>query len=62
MNTITVKNLSTLMDFAAVGRVAHLMSGDEYAATHDGDGKERVSITKRGSVYTVLDKDSESEG
>jgi len=59
MNTITVKNLSTLTDYAALGRVAFLMAGDEYSAVHDSVGKERVSITHKGNAYTVLDLDGD---
>ena len=61
MNTITVKNLSTYADHAALARVARLMAGDEYYATHDGNGKEVVRITRRGNVYTVTDKEVSHE-
>lgn len=57
MNTITVKNLSTFADHSALARVARLMAGDEYYATHDERGKEVVRITKRGNTYTVVDKE-----
>ena len=57
MNTVTVKNLSTFTDHAALMRVALLMSGDEYCATHDDAGMEVVAIkADKGNVYTVLDK------
>ena len=58
MNTITVKNLSTFADYSAVARVARLMSGDEYYATHEL-GIEVVRITRSGNTYTVLNKDKE---
>lgn len=57
MNTITVKNLSTLTEYAAMARVVYLMAGDEYYATHDERGNEIVKITKRGNTYTVTDKE-----
>lgn len=57
MNTITIKNLSTFTDFAAVGRVSRLLAGDEYYATHDERGNEVVKITRRGNVYTVVDRE-----
>lgn len=56
MNTITIKNLSTLSDFAAIGRVAYLMAGDDYGATHDSQGEECVTITCKGNTFTVLDR------
>jgi len=55
MNTITVKNLSTFADYSAVARVARLMSGNEYYATHDEHGNEVIRITRSGNTYTVLD-------
>ncbi len=57
MKTITVKNLSTFADYSAVARVARLMAGDEYYATHDERGNEEVRITRNGNSYTVLDKE-----
>ena len=56
MNTITIKNLSTLSDFSAVARVASLMAGDSHSATHDWREVEIVKIT-RGNTYTVTDKE-----
>lgn len=55
MNTITVKNLSTFYDCAAVARVARFMAGDIYDATHNKDGEEVVKIVRRGNTYTVTD-------
>ena len=57
MNTITIKNLSTFANYAAIDRVARLMAGDEYYATHDDNGNEVVCITKNGNTYTVFDKE-----
>ena len=57
MGIIVIKNLSTFCDCAAVARVARLMAGDEYYATHDEHSKEVVQITKRGNTYTVVDKE-----
>lgn len=58
MKTITIKNLSTFTDYAAVARVALFMAGDEYSATHDEDGNEVVCrITRNRNTYTVLDKE-----
>lgn len=57
MGSITVKNLSTLADHAALARVARLLAGDEYYAIHDSSGKEVVKITRRGDTYTVNDKE-----
>ncbi len=57
MKNITIKNLSTLTDAAAVGRVAFQMAGDEAQATRDANGKRIVKITKRGNAYTVADKE-----
>ena len=57
MNTITIKNLSTLPDFSAVARVASLMAGDSHSATHDWREVEIVKITRRGNTYTVTDKE-----
>lgn len=58
MNTITIKNLSTYADYAAVARVARLMAGDEYYATHNDRGKEVIRIKKNRNTYTVLDKEA----
>lgn len=58
MGTITIKNLSTYADHAALARVARLMAGDEYYATHDGAGKEVVRSTCKSNVYTVIDKEA----
>lgn len=55
MNTITVKNLSTFTDSAALSRVAQLIDGDKYYATHDCSGKQVVNIKRKGNVYTVTD-------
>ncbi len=55
MNTISIKNLSTFADCSAVARVARLMSGNEYYATHDERGNEVIRITRSGNTYTVLD-------
>lgn len=57
MNTITIKNLSTLSDFSAVARVAAFISGDSYSATHDWRDVEIVKIARRGNTYTVTDKE-----
>lgn len=57
MNTITVKNLSTLSDHSAVARVALLIAGDSHSATHDWREVEIVKITRRGNAYTVTDKE-----
>jgi len=58
MNTITIKNLSTFADYSAVARVARLMAGNKYYATHDEDGNEVIRITRSGNTYTVLDMGS----
>lgn len=57
MDTITVKNLSTFADHAALARVARFMAGYEYSATHDGTGEVVVKITCNGNIYTVYDKE-----
>ena len=57
MNTITIKNLSTLSDFSAVARVASFMAGDSHTATHDWREVEIVKIARRGNTYTVTDKE-----
>lgn len=57
MNTITIKNLSTLSDFSAVARVASLMAGDNHLATHDWREVEIVKIVQHGITYTVTDKE-----
>lgn len=57
MNTITVKNLSTFIDSAALVRVAHLVAGDEYNAIHNSAGIKIVNISRKGNVYTVTDKE-----
>ena len=57
MNTITIKNLSTLSDFSAVARVASYLAGDAHSATHDWREAEIVKITQRGNTYTVTDKE-----
>lgn len=60
MNTITIKNLSTFTDYSAVARVAQLIAGDEYAATHDDSGREVARIKISGiskNIYTVYDKE-----
>lgn len=61
MGNITVKNLSSFANYAALARVARLMAGDEYYATHDSSGKEVVRITCKGNVYTVCDKEADNE-
>lgn len=55
MGTITIKNLSTYTDYAALARVSRFMAGDEYYAIHDEHGKKVVKITKCGNTYTVTD-------
>lgn len=55
MDTISIKNLSTFADYSAVARVARLMSGNEYYATHDESGNEVIRIVRSGNTYTVLD-------
>lgn len=55
MGTITVKNLSTFADYAALMRVARLMAGDEYYAVHDEKGNKVVKITHKGNVYAITD-------
>lgn len=62
MNTITVKNLSVLMDYAALGRVAHFIAGEEYNATHNASGHRVAKIKRRGNVYTVTDADEPEVG
>lgn len=56
MNTIVIKNLSTLTDFSAVARVASYIAGDEHSATNDWREGEVVKVTKRGNTYTVTDR------
>lgn len=58
MNTITIKNLSTYTDYSAIARVARLLAGDDYYATHDEHGNEVVRIVKCNNTYTVTDKDT----
>lgn len=58
MKTITIKNQSTLFDCAAVARVARLMAGDVYEATHNKAGQEINKIVRRGNTYTVTDKEA----
>lgn len=57
MNTITIKNLSTFIDSAALVRVAHFLAGDEYAAVHDANGGKAVKINRRRNTFTVTDVD-----
>ena len=57
MNTIIIKNLSTLSDYSAVARVAAFISGDRHMATHDSYDVEMVKITRKGNTYTVTDKE-----
>ena len=56
LKTIIIKNLSTFTDYAAVGRVARLLAGDNYYASHDEHGNEVARIVGKGNEYTVLDK------
>lgn len=58
MNTIIIKNLSTLLDCAAVARVARFMAGDIYEATHDQRGREVNLIVQKENTYTVTDKEA----
>ncbi|WP_312938860.1 hypothetical protein [Oscillibacter sp.] len=58
MKTVTIRNLSSFADFSAIARVAFLISGDEYCATHDDRGNEAVRISRKGNTYTVLDKEA----
>lgn len=55
MGTITIKNLSTLMDADAVYRVAEYILGGWYTACYDADGNRILHIVKRGNTYTVTD-------
>ena len=56
MGTITIKNLSTLMDKEAVRRVMWYMMDNMYPALYDMMGNVQiVSITKCGNTYTVTD-------
>ena len=57
MNTIVIKNLSTLSDYSAVARVASFLAGDGHSATHDWREFEIVKITRRGNTCTVTDKE-----
>lgn len=57
MNTITIKNLSTLSDFSAVARVASFLAGDIHSATHDWREVEIVKIVQHGNTYIVTDKE-----
>lgn len=57
MNTITIKNLSTLSDHSAVARVASLIAGNRHMATHDSYDVEIVKITRKGNTYTGTDKE-----
>lgn len=57
MNTITIKNLSTLTDYSAVARVASFLAGDVHSATHDWREVEIVKIARRGNTITVTDKE-----
>lgn len=55
MGIITIKNLSTYTDHAAIARVARLLAGDEYRATHDSLGKQVISIARSKSCFIVTD-------
>ena len=52
---VTIKNLSTYADHAAIARVARLLAGDEYRATHDGIGNQVISIARSKSCFIVTD-------
>ena len=55
MGTITIKNLSTLTDDAAVLRVPDYIIEDFAEAECPYAGAHRVNITKRGNTFTVRD-------
>lgn len=53
MGTITIKNLSTLNDFAVMKAVAYLMC--EGVDAFRREFGKYISIRKRGNTYTVTD-------
>lgn len=55
MGTITIKNLSTLTDDAAVLRVSDYIIEDFAEAECPYAGAHKINITKRGNTYTVTD-------
>lgn len=56
MKTIKIKNLSTLMDYAAVLRVAEYIAGHIYLAEYDYEGLKKIAkITRKGNTYIVRD-------
>ena len=55
MNCITVKNLSTLSDGAALCRVGMFISGNEEQAVKNLDGVREINIEQKNMLFTVSD-------
>lgn len=55
MGTISISNISTLEDVAAVFRVALYMAGKIAEAEQNQEGDRIVKITKHGKRYVVAD-------
>ena len=55
MNCITVKNLSTLTDSAALVRVAMYMNGDKKNAVTNLNGVRTIDIEQKKMLFTVRD-------
>lgn len=55
MNCITVKNLSTLSDGAALCRVGMFISGNEELAVTNLEGVREINIEQQNMMFTVRD-------
>ena len=55
MNCITVKNLSTLTDSAALVRVAMYMNGNKKTAVTNLNGARTIDIEQKNMLFTVRD-------
>lgn len=55
MNCISIKNMSTLTDSAAIARVAMYMAGKKDEAVTNLNGDRTIDITNKNMMYTVRD-------
>lgn len=59
MGTIRIKNLSSLTDGAAVGRVSLWIKGLVDTACCDANKQRIINIHKRDNTYTVTDAEEQ---
>lgn len=57
METITIKNLSTLYDYSALIAAAFYIKGGDEMVKEEFEGK--IKVTARGNTFTVTDAEVE---